>query len=221
MPDGTLKEYSVEDYAWRLYKHQGGDVSKLPEFFVTALEISAKAHADMVAAVAPYVDTSISKTVNVPADYPYEDFQDLYMQAWKSGLKGLATYRPNSVLGSVLSVEPNVNTSQDEHAAVDAKSPQDFVSDANRRLSIKNLPAPVLSSLRWPGRPNLPEGNLCWTYMVDSPIGKFALFVGHVDMEGRAWPFEVWANGPAEPRGLGAVAKTLSMDMRANDHAWL
>ncbi len=221
MPDGTLKEYSVEDYAWRLYKHQGGDVSKLPEFFVTALEISAKAHADMVAAVAPYVDTSISKTVNVPADYPYEDFQDLYMQAWKSGLKGLATYRPNSVLGSVLSVEPNVNTPQDEHAAVDAKSPQDFVSDANRRLSIKNLPAPVLSSLRWPGRPNLPEGNLCWTYMVDSPIGKFALFVGHVDMEGRAWPFEVWANGPAEPRGLGAVAKTLSMDMRANDHAWL
>jgi len=217
MQDGTIKEYSVEDYAWRLYKHQGGDVSKLPEYFVTALEISAKAHADMVAAVAPFIDTSISKTVNVPADYPYEDFQDLYMQAWKAGLKGLATYRPNSVLGSVLSVEP----AKEAAPADDAKSPQDFVSDANRRLSIKNLPAPVLSSLRWPGRPNLPEGNLCWTYMVDSPIGKFALFVGHVEQEGHAWPFEVWANGPAEPRGLGAVAKTLSMDMRANDHGWL
>ncbi|WP_303785007.1 adenosylcobalamin-dependent ribonucleoside-diphosphate reductase [Azovibrio restrictus] len=216
MPDGTLKEYAVEDYAWRLYKHLGGDVGKLPDYFVTALEISAKAHADMVAAVAPYIDTSISKTVNVPADYPYEDFQDLYLQAWKAGLKGLATYRPNSVLGSVLSVETAKTESAD-----DAKSPQDFVSDANRRLSIKHLPAPVLSSLRWPGRPNLPEGNLCWTYMVDSPIGKFALFVGHVDSEGRAWPFEVWANGPAEPRGLGAVAKTLSMDMRANDHGWL
>ncbi len=220
MPDGTLKEYSVEDYAWRLYKHRGGDVSALPDYFVTALEISAKAHADMVAAVAPYVDTSISKTVNVPADYPYEDFQDLYMQAWKSGLKGLATYRPNSVLGSVLSVSSEPAKTETP-AAVDAKSPQDFVSDANRRLSIKNLPAPVLASLRWPGRPNLPEGNLCWTYMVDSPIGKFALFVGHVEPEGRAWPFEVWANGPAEPRGLGAVAKTLSMDMRANDHGWL
>jgi ribonucleoside-diphosphate reductase alpha chain len=138
------------------------------------------------------------------------------MQAWKAGLKGLATYRPNSVLGSVLSVEPAKT-----EAPADAKAPQDFVSDANRRLSIKNLPAPVLSSLRWPGRPNLPEGNLCWTYMIDSPIGKFALFVGHVEPEGRAWPFEVWANGPAEPRGLGAVAKTLSMDMRANDHGWL
>jgi ribonucleoside-diphosphate reductase alpha chain len=104
MADGTLKEYAVEDYAWRLYKHLGGDVEKLPDYFVTALEISAKAHKDMVAAVAPYIDTSISKTVNVPADYPYEEFQDLYMSAWKSGLKGLATYRPNSVLGSVLSV---------------------------------------------------------------------------------------------------------------------
>ncbi len=218
MPDGTIKEYSVEDYAWRLYKHRGGDVSKLPDYFVTALEISAKAHSDMVAAVAPYVDTSISKTVNVPADYPYEDFQDLYMQAWKAGLKGLATYRPNSVLGSVLSVEP---AKTEAAPSADAKAPQDFVSDANRRLSIKNLPAPVLASLRWPGRPNLPEGNLCWTYMLDSPIGKFALFVGHVEPEGRAWPFEVWANGPAEPRGLGAVAKTLSMDMRAKDHGWL
>lgn len=217
MPDGTLKEYSVEDYAWRLYKHLGGDVSKLPDYFVTALEISAAAHKDMVAAVAPCIDTAISKTVNVPADYPYEHFQDLYMDAWKSGLKGLATYRPNSILGSVLSVEPSKTESADDSA----KSPQDFVSDANRRLSIKHLPAPVLSSLRWPGRPNLPEGNMCWTYMVDSPIGKFALFVGHVEPEGRAWPFEVWANGPAEPRGLGAVAKTLSMDMRANDHGWL
>ncbi|UCV14341.1 adenosylcobalamin-dependent ribonucleoside-diphosphate reductase [Quatrionicoccus australiensis] len=220
MPDGTLKEYSVEDYAWRLYKHLGGDVSKLPEYFVTALEISAAAHKDMVAAVAPHIDTAISKTVNVPGDYPYEDFQDLYMSAWKSGLKGLATYRPNSILGSVLSVTPEPSKAE-AAAAADAKSPQDFVSDANRRLSIKNLPAPVLSSLRWPGRPNLPEGNLCWTYMLDSPIGKFALFVGHVEPEGRAWPFEVWANGPAEPRGLGAVAKTLSMDMRANDHGWL
>ncbi|MCL2020720.1 MAG: adenosylcobalamin-dependent ribonucleoside-diphosphate reductase [Betaproteobacteria bacterium] len=215
MPDGTIKECPVEDYAWRLYRHLGGDVAKLPDYFVTALEISAAAHKDMVAAVAPYIDTSISKTVNVPADYPYANFQDLYMDAWKSGLKGLATYRPNSILSPILSVEP-AKTEADS-----AKAPQDFVHDANRRLSIKHLPAPVLASLRWPGRPNLPEGNLCWTYMLDSPIGKFALFVGHVEPEGHAWPFEVWAHGPAEPRGLGAVAKTLSMDMRANDRGWL
>ncbi|MBK7355943.1 adenosylcobalamin-dependent ribonucleoside-diphosphate reductase [Propionivibrio sp.] len=219
MVDGTLKEYAVEDYAWRLYKHMGGDVEKLPDYFVTALEISAQAHKNMVAAVAPYIDTSISKTVNVPAEYPYEDFQDLYMSAWKAGLKGLATYRPNSVLGSVLSVESGKSATR---AETDAKSPQDFVtSDANRRLSIKHLPAPVLSSLRWPDRPDMPEGNMAWTYMIEHEHGKFALFVGQIDQDGRSWPFEAWVNGPAQPRGLGAVAKTLSMDMRANDHGWL
>ena len=214
MTDGTFQEYAVEDYAWRLYRHLGGDVNKPPPSFVTALEISAAAHKDMVAAVAPYVDTSISKTVNVPEDYPYADFEDLYLSAWKSGLKGLATYRPNNITGAVLSVAP-------------AKQPQDVeIPDANKRLSIKSLPAPVLASLRWPGRPRLPGGNLAWTYMIDSPFGGFALFVGEVsgssiDMFTQTSPFEVWVNGADQPRGLGAVAKTLSMDMRTNDHAWL
>ena len=217
MADGTHKEYAVEDYAWRLYKHQGGDVAKLPDYFVTALDISAQAHEKMVAAVAPYIDTSISKTVNVPADYPYAEFEDLYMVAWKSGLKGLATYRPNSVLGSVLSVEPQASQSQPQ------KQPQDVTIDgANRRLSIGSLPAPVLSSLRWPGRPRLTDGNAAWTYMIETPHGEFALFVGQIENEQRKnVPFEVWVNGTEQPRGLGAVAKTLSMDMRANDPAWL
>ncbi|MCF8150863.1 MAG: adenosylcobalamin-dependent ribonucleoside-diphosphate reductase [Sulfuritalea sp.] len=216
MADGTFKEYAVEDYAWRLYKHQGGDVTKLPDYFVTALEISAQAHEKMVAAVAPYIDTSISKTVNVPADYPYTEFENLYMEAWKSGLKGLATYRPNSVLGSVLSVTATPTDSAQ-------KQPQDVTIDhANRRLSIGALPAPVLASLRWPGRPRMTDGNAAWTYMIEAPHGEFALFVGQIENDmGRDVPFEVWVNGAEQPRGIGAVAKTLSMDMRANDKAWL
>ncbi len=218
MADGTLQEFPVEDYAWRLYRHlvaNGalpgtlGDDSTLPGYFVTALEISAAAHESMVAAVAPYVDTSISKTVNVPENYPYEDFQGLYMAAWKSGLKGLATYRPNAVLGSVLSVE-GAQT-----------APQDFVgNDRNRRIQIKAVPEPVLASLRWPGRPRLAAGNLAWSYMVEHAHGDFCLFVGQVE-NGSSRPFEVWVNGSEQPRGLGALAKTLSMDMRANDPAWL
>ena len=212
MADGTFKEYAVEDYAWRLYRHLGGDVDNLPPSFVTALEISAQAHKDMVAVVAPYIDTSISKTVNVPEDYPYSEFEDLYLTAWKDGLKGLATYRPNAVLGSVLSVTP----------ATDKKQPHDVeISDANKRLSIKTLPAPVLSSLRWPGRPEMPDGNMAWTYMLNTPSGDFALFVGQIGNNGGSFPFEVWVNGADQPRGLGAVAKTLSMDMRANDRGWL
>ncbi len=213
MADGTHKEYAVEDYAWRYYKHLGGNVAKLPEYFVTALEISAEAHKDMVAAVAPYIDTSISKTVNVPEDYPYAEFENLYRAAWKAGLKGLATYRPNSVLGSVLSVT--------DTKAAEKKQPHDVViNDANRRLSIGTLPAPVLASLRWPSRPRLTDGNAAWTYMIETPHGEFALFVGHIE-NGKKVPFEVWVNGSEQPRGLGAVAKTLSMDMRANDHGWL
>ncbi|WP_425953157.1 adenosylcobalamin-dependent ribonucleoside-diphosphate reductase [Ralstonia pseudosolanacearum] len=106
MADNTHKVFEVADHAFRLYRHRGGDVANLPSHFVTALEMSAMDHMKMLEAVQPYIDTSISKTVNVPADYPYDDFQNLYFAAWKAGLKGLATYRPNSVLGSVLSVGP-------------------------------------------------------------------------------------------------------------------
>jgi ribonucleoside-diphosphate reductase alpha chain len=229
MADGTLQEFAVEDYAWRLYRHLvangvlpapagGGDA--LPDYFVTALAISAAAHEAMVAAVAPYIDTSISKTVNVPENYPYEEFQGLYMTAWKSGLKGLATYRPNIVLGSVLSVGSTLSPGGAEGARP-VLGPQDFVSsDVNRRIEIKAMPEPVLASLRWPGRPKLAEGNPAWTYMIEHPHGHFALFVGHVE-NGIPHPFEVWVNGSEQPRGLGAVAKTLSMDMRADDPAWL
>src|SRR5690606_34526319 len=106
MPDGSKKEYTVEDHAYRVYRAMGGDTQNLPEAFVGALEISAIDHMLMVAAVAPYVDAAISKTVNVPEDYPYEDFKDLYMEAWQRGLKGITTYRPNNILGAVLSVTP-------------------------------------------------------------------------------------------------------------------
>ncbi len=100
--DGSMAEYAVEDHAWRLYRELGGDVNQLPDYFVSALEMSADGHIAMMKTVQPFVDTAISKTVNIPADYPYEDFKGLYLQAWRAKLKGLATYRPNSILGSVL-----------------------------------------------------------------------------------------------------------------------
>jgi ribonucleoside-diphosphate reductase alpha chain len=220
--DGSFKEYRVEDHAWRLYHHLIGPEAPLTDAFVTALEMSAEAHAAMVAAVAPFIDTSISKTVNVPADYPYEDFQGLYLSAWKSGLKGLATYRPNSVLGSVLSV--------DAPLAPAGSSPEPLLPDgANQRLRLDRLPAPVLASLRWPSRPALHSGNPAWSFMIQHPHGEFALFVGELPAEAGpgtglfdgTLPFEVWVNGAEQPRGLGALAKTLSMDMRANDPQWL
>jgi ribonucleoside-diphosphate reductase alpha chain len=225
MADGSYKEYAVEDHAWRLYRHLKGVDAPLTDAFVTALEMSAEAHALMVAAVAPCIDTSISKTVNVPADYPYADFQGLYLQAWQSGLKGLATYRPNAILGSVLSVEPSPTV-----VGTAVATPPPLTTDgANQRLKLEKLPAPVLTSLRWPGRPEMHNGNPAWSYMIAHPHGDFALFVGELPAEagpgnglfGTTLPFEVWVNGAEQPRGLGALAKTLSMDMRVNDQQWL
>ncbi len=211
MMDGTTKDYPVEDHAWRVFKQQGGNVKKLPPAFVTALEITAIDHMKMVAAVAPFIDTSISKTVNVPADYPYEDFKDLYTEAWKAGLKGLATYRPNSVLGSVLSVTTEKKEDQ----------PQDFVFDQDRRIMLEATPNPALASLRWPGRPKLTAGSEGWTsQVVKHPLGSFVAFVSHTT-NGRNHPFEVWVNGSEQPRGLGALAKSLSMDMRTSDPVWV
>lgn len=107
MPDGSSRSYEVADHAWRLYRHMGFDMGQLPPQFVTALDMAALDHVSMMEAVQPFVDTAISKTVNVPEDYPYEDFKELYTEAWVAGLKGLATFRPNSVTGSVLSVAPD------------------------------------------------------------------------------------------------------------------
>ncbi len=213
--DGSTKDYPVEDHAWRLYKKMGGDVDKLPPAFITALEISAIDHMKMVAAVAPFIDTSISKTVNVPADYPFENFKDLYTEAWKAGLKGLATYRPNSVLGSVLSVTPESKPVKKED------QPQDLVFDQDRRIVLEATPKPALASLRWPGRPKLPSGSEGWvSQVVKHPLGSFVAFVSHTS-NGNNHPFEVWVNGAEQPRGLGALAKSLSMDMRARDPVWL
>ncbi len=212
--DGSLREYIVEDHAHRVFRENGGDIEQLPEAFISALQISALDHARMVTAVVPYIDSAVSKTVNVPADYEYADFKDLYLEAWHSGAKGLATFRPNAITGSVLS------ETSDSTKATPAEGKLDE-SDPDRRMRLKEIPTPPLASLRWRKRPDLPAGNPAWAYMVSHPHGHhFAVFIGHVE-NGERHPFEVWVNGAEQPRGLGALAKSLSMDMRSQDRAWL
>ena len=210
MADGSRKEYIVEDHAYRVYRSLGRDVDTLPPAFVSALDISATDHMLMVAAVAPYVDAAISKTVNVPADYPYEDFKSLYMQAWHRGLKGITTYRPNDILGAVLSVGDTAS----------AGTPQPIqLSEQDKRLVLPEVAmSPPLASLRWPSRPSLPAGAAGWvSETIRTPQGDFAVVVADQDNV----PFEVWVLGGQPPRGLDAIAKTLSTDMRANDRGWL
>jgi ribonucleoside-diphosphate reductase alpha chain len=118
MPDNSTKQYRVEDHAYRLYREMGGDITALPPCFVSAMDMSAEEHMRMLEVVQPFIDSSISKTVNVPKDYPFVDFKGLYTKAWRAGLKGLTTYRPNAVTGAVL-------TLGDNDPAVDAAMPED------------------------------------------------------------------------------------------------
>ncbi|HEU4990917.1 MAG TPA: adenosylcobalamin-dependent ribonucleoside-diphosphate reductase [Luteimonas sp.] len=69
--------------------------AKLPDYFISADDITPKAHVDVQAAAQKWVDSSISKTANVPTDYPYEDFKDIYRYAHQQGLKGCTTFRFN------------------------------------------------------------------------------------------------------------------------------
>ena len=69
--------------------------AKLPDYFIAADDISPKEHVDVQAAAQKWVDSSISKTANVPTDYPYEDFKDIYRYAYQQGLKGCTTFRFN------------------------------------------------------------------------------------------------------------------------------
>jgi len=68
---------------------------RLPDNFITSEDVTPKQHVDIQAAAQKWIDSSISKTANVPSDYPYEDFQDIYMYAYEQGLKGCTTFRYN------------------------------------------------------------------------------------------------------------------------------
>ncbi len=206
MADGSTKTYQVMDHAYRRYAETGGDLDSLPDSFVNALEITPEAHLAMVAVFAKNIDSAISKTINCPVDIPFEEFEGIYLSAYELGLKGVTTYRPNSITGAVLETE--------------TQKPADLDTSADRKITLDSVPKPALASLRWPKRPECPDGNPSVTYLVKHPVSPFAVFVGHIQ-NGRPHPFEVWVNGEEQPRGIGALAKTLSMDMRSEDQGWL
>jgi len=100
--DGSKTRFEVVDYAYRLWQSHRDNGRELPPSFVTATEIAPEAHLDMQAALQPYVDNSISKTINIPETYPFESFSELYRQAYEKKLKGCTTFRPNPVTGTLL-----------------------------------------------------------------------------------------------------------------------
>jgi ribonucleoside-diphosphate reductase alpha chain len=102
--DGNYQTHRVVDAACQRWRQQGG--CGLPPAWVEAQQLDPLAHLGMQAALQPYVDNAISKTINVAADIPFGSFEDLYRRAHALGLKGCTLFRPNPVTGAILTRPP-------------------------------------------------------------------------------------------------------------------
>jgi hypothetical protein len=100
--DGTSRTFALADHAWRRWRELDGPCAPLPPAFRHAHEIPPKAHLAVQAALQPHVDSSISMTINVPEDYAFAAFKDIYRRAYEQGLKGCTTFRPNPITGEIL-----------------------------------------------------------------------------------------------------------------------
>jgi ribonucleoside-diphosphate reductase alpha chain len=167
MPDGSRRQEEVSDFAYRLFRRLRGDAEPLPAAFVDAQSLGPDDHLVMQAAVQKYIDSSISKTINLPEDIGFGAFEDIYRRAYAMGCKGCTTYRPNEVTGAVLSV-----------------------STAEPRLA-EPLPDDYTSQPL--ARPEMLPGQ---TYKLKWPESDHALYitVNDVIQDGRQRPFEVFIN---------------------------
>ncbi|MES9971268.1 MAG: adenosylcobalamin-dependent ribonucleoside-diphosphate reductase [Candidatus Thiodiazotropha sp.] len=99
---GQYRAYDLTDCAWQLWQDLYPGES-LPDAFVASSGVTPRDHLRMQAAIQPYVDSAISKTINIPSNYPYKAFESLFMEAHKLGLKGCTSFRPNRVSGEIIS----------------------------------------------------------------------------------------------------------------------
>ena len=182
-PDGTRREEEVTDYAYRLFRRLKGEDTPLPDYFVDAQRLTPGDHVVMQAAVQKYIDSSISKTINVPESISFAAFKDVYSQAYDLGCKGCTTYRPNEITGAVLEVktEPS-GESQRELPLGEPLRPKDHL-DAG---AVIHLTQPL-------DRPEALPGS---TYKVRWPESDHAIYITINDIiqDGRRRPFEVFIN---------------------------
>lgn len=189
-PDGTTKTELVENLAWGDYKKKF-NTTNVPEFFETTDELNVDDHIKMQAAVQKHNCSAISKTINVPVNYDFEDFKNIYIKAWKNGLKGCTTYRPNDVLGSVLEVKKDDKVSEKE-----IKKQQKEFFDVWKEHETNKVFADVTLPDKFPmqGYKIKSEGKKWYVSMAfkDKQMTKpFALFVHTNHKEGEVETFDV------------------------------
>ena len=175
-PDGTTREEAVEDYAMRVWQSVRGDEAPPADLFVSAQTLSPRDHLVMQATAQTLIDSSISKTVNCPEGIGFEEFADIYVEGYRLGCKGLTTYRPNAISGSILQVEQGPAVAETE---------PDFVL-APRADS---LPGQTYK-LKWPDSAHAVYVTI---NDVDTPSGRrpFEIFINSKNMEHYAWTLGV------------------------------
>ncbi|WP_299703951.1 adenosylcobalamin-dependent ribonucleoside-diphosphate reductase [uncultured Tateyamaria sp.] len=190
--DGSRTEEEVVDYAVQMWRDKFGD-AELPDYFVNAQTLAPADHVKMQAAAQKWVDSSISKTINCPEDISFDDFKDVYMQAWDTGCKGCTTYRPNAVTGSVLTVAE--------------EKPAEASVLANNDAEPLQPHGDVIYMAEPLDRPNALEGN---TYKVKWPNSEHALYITINDLVigGHRRPFEVFINSKNMEHFAWTVALT-------------
>jgi len=180
-PDGSRTEEEVVDYAVKLW-HDKFPGHPLPDYFVNAQTLPPLDHVRMQAAAQKWVDSSISKTINVPEDIAFDDFQQVYLEAWNSGCKGCTTYRPNDVTGSVLTVSEKVEAQPEDEAPEHAG---DVVYLAEPLDRPENLQGQTYK-IKWPE-----SEHAIYITMNDIIIGghrrPFEVFINSKNMEHFAW----------------------------------
>ncbi|WP_145733189.1 adenosylcobalamin-dependent ribonucleoside-diphosphate reductase [Nitrospirillum pindoramense] len=188
-PDGTRQVERVTDHAYHRFRQAFGTDAPLPDSFVDAGSLPPAAHLVMQAAAQGEVDSSISKTINCPADLDFETFKDVYLQAYDLGCKGCTTYRPNAITGSVLS-------------APSAPAPVP-VPDTSP-------PAPPAPSGGGAVPLDRPETLVGATYKVRWPGSDHALYItiNDIVIEERRRPFEVFINSKNMEHYAWTVALT-------------
>lgn len=198
--DGSEKTLTVEDYACAQYRTISTEARSmvsahkntedLPPAFVSASQLSPEAHLEMQAAIQPYVDSSISKTINCDADISFSEFQSVYRDAYDLGLKGCTTYRPNQVTGQIL-----------------RRLPDPEATDTSRRASHQNRSEETTASARqgsdkdsdviYVSKPLQRDTELTGTtYKLKWPENANALYITINDIEhdGRWRPYEIFIN---------------------------
>jgi ribonucleoside-diphosphate reductase alpha chain len=185
MPDGSRREEEVADHAYRLFHRVKGEGAPLPPYFVDAQSLSPGDHVVMQAAAQKYIDSSISKTINVPADFPFEQFKDVYLRAYELGCKGCTTYRPNDITGAVLEVKKDAKA-ESRQAELPLPAPLPKPKDIYEAGGVVYMTQPL-------SRPEALPGN---TYKVSWPETEHALYITLNDIvqDGRRRPFEIFIN---------------------------